>query len=313
MKHTPLIPKTLNLTLASVLMLAIMGQLLLLPLLARNGGWPAWVMPTLIVAMIPLNTPLWSLIHEAIHRNMHPERTSNEAWGRVMAVIFGASFHLLRFGHLMHHQYNRHWESEIYRPPQKKWLVTCNHYFKMSGGIYWTEVLLTFLLAITPSRLTQKIAHFAFADEHQRAAITRLIQNPSQMARLRFDCAMIALLYGTSFAVYGAAWPLLLLLLGGRAFMISFMDNAYHYNTPPDNSVAAWELQAPHWLARMILNFNFHLTHHKNAHLPWNALAQAHGAQGHAFDDSLWRAMLAQCQGPIDVRQFEHKAPPPHE
>lgn len=302
MAQGTMIPKSLNMTAAGGLMLAIGFQLAVLPVWLPEHPW---IMAALIVLMIPLNTPFWSLIHEAIHRNMHPGRTANEAWGRMMSVMFGASFHVLRFGHMMHHQYNRDWESEIYSPPQKKWIVALNHYFKMTCGIYLIEVLLSYLVALTPKRLTQKIADTIFTDDHHRQAVRQMLQKPGNVARLRFDCAMIVLLYGGAFYLYGALWPLLLLLIAGRAFAISFMDNAYHYDTPPDNSVPAKELQVPPLVSRLILNFNYHMTHHKNAGLPWIALEKEHKAKSRSFDGPLLPAMFAQFKGPIEASLYD--------
>lgn len=299
-----MIKKSTNITVATLIMLAIICQLLVMPFVL--AGHTA-IMAALIVLMIPLNTPFWSLIHEGIHRNMHPDRTLNEGWSRVMSIVFGASFHVLRFGHLMHHQYNRTWESEIYIPPQKKWPVALNHYFKMTCGIYVIEVLLSYLVALTPGKLTQKIADMIFSDEHHRQAVRQMLQKPGNVTRLRIDCTAIAILYGAAFFAYGTAWPLLLLLVGGRAFAISFMDNAYHYDTPPDNSVPARELRVPRAVQKFILNFNYHNTHHKNARLPWSALEEEHKAEGRTFDGDLIPAMLSQFKGPIDGRKFRQE------
>lgn len=301
------IPKTINLTLASLIMLATLFQLLVLPLWLSSSPW---TMAAIILALAPLNTPFWSLIHEGIHRNMHPGRAANEAWSRALSVVFGAAFHVLRFGHLMHHQYNRNWESEIYEPPQKKWIVAINHYFKMLCGIYLVEIFLSYLVALTPKNITLKIADRIFDDEHHRHAVRQMLQKPGNVARLRIDCALIALLYGVAFYLYGSLWPLLVLLIGIRAFVISIMDNAYHYDTPPDNSVAAKELYLPPLMARMILNFNYHLTHHKNTGLPWSALAKDHEDKDRIFDGGLVTALLAQFKGPLAATRFDKKRNP---
>jgi fatty acid desaturase len=102
------IPKTLNCALAGLILAAMALQMFVLPLL----GLGPMAMGLAILALIPLNTPFWSLIHEAIHKNFVPDNKANLYAGRLMAVAFGASFHILRFGHLMHHQYNRDWESK---------------------------------------------------------------------------------------------------------------------------------------------------------------------------------------------------------
>ena len=302
MAHGTTIPKRINMTAAGLIMLATLFQLLVLPLVLPTSPW---IIAAIIIALAPLNTPFWSLIHEGVHRNMHPNRTANEAWSRIMSIVFGASFHVLRFGHLMHHQYNRDWESEIYSPPQKKWAVTINHYFKMLCGIYLVEVLLSYLVALTPKNMTQKVADRIFSDEHHRHAVRQMLQKPGNVTRLRVDCAMIALLYGTAFFLYGSLWPLLILLISARALVISIMDNAYHYDTPPDNSIAAKELHVSPLMAKLILNFNYHLTHHKNAGLPWSELAKDHQQKNRSFDGDLVPALLAQFKGPIEESRFD--------
>ncbi|HEY8963190.1 MAG TPA: fatty acid desaturase, partial [Alphaproteobacteria bacterium] len=78
-------------------------QIIAMPIFLAN--YP-WIMAPIILFLIPLNTPFWSLIHEAVHKNLHHKAPINDALARLMSVVFGASFDVLRFGHLMHHQYN---------------------------------------------------------------------------------------------------------------------------------------------------------------------------------------------------------------
>lgn len=259
-------------------------------------------MGAVIVALIPLNTPLWSIIHEAIHRNFHPDRMINENAGRCLAIVFGASFHVLRFGHLMHHQFNRAWESEFYRPdrvtPIAAW---AGHYFKILGGLYLTEVFTSFVIALLPLRLTLKLGPRIFPDVRQHRAIANLLVKDGTIEKIRTDCALIAALYILAFAAYGNAWPALLLLLGGRALIISLMDNAYHYGTPLDNSVTAKELKAAPWIERFILSFNYHQTHHENPHLPWIKLSSYHQAHNRPFSGNLIQSLLIQFKGPMKL------------
>jgi fatty acid desaturase len=290
------IPARINFILAGAILCASLAQLLVMPLVMPSH---ALAMISLSLMLIPLNTPFWSLIHEAVHRNFHPNVQVNEWSGRIMSIVFGASFDVLRFGHLMHHQYNREWESEIYKERHNRLLFVLNHYFKMLGGLYVTEILVSFLIAISPSPIAHKIARASFTDiRHQQAVLTALLK-PRVVNRLRLDCALIVLLHVWVFWAFGANWPVALFIIAGRALIISLMDNAYHYGTPGDNSVIAKELRVPVWCARFILNFNHHETHHRNTALPWTDLKSAHDMQGISYTEGLASALFAQFKGPI--------------
>lgn len=290
------IPRKTNFLLWGILSSILLSLLLVLPAYAAKYTFAC---AAAIILFIPINTPYWSLIHEGIHRHLHPHKTWNEFMGRSMAIILGNSFHVLRFGHLMHHQYNRSWESEIYEADDTKWKVTLTHYFKMLGGLYLIEVLLSFILAICPVRYAHHVANLAFSDEHHQQAVRQMLLKPETVWKVRTDCTLIVALYGTSLYLYSAYWPLLALAIGGRALIISLMDNAYHYGTPLDNSVPAKELYVPMPIARMMLNFNYHMTHHTNAGLPWPRLSEEHRKLDRDFDDYLVPALLSQFKGPI--------------
>lgn len=291
-----ILPVRLNLTLSGLIITAIMAQMFIMPV--ALAGYP-WVMAAIILILTPLNTPFWSLIHEAVHRNFHPYASGNEWAGRIMSIFFGASFDVLRFGHLMHHQYNREWESEIYGDGQNRTLFTLNHYFKMLGGLYVTEVLVSFLIAIAPLPIAHRIARASFTDvRHQQAVLSGLLK-PRIVNRLRLDCVLIVALYAYVFFLFGSAWPVALWLIASRAIIISLMDNAYHYGTPGDNSVIAKELAVPGPIARFILNFNHHATHHHNVGLPWTELEKAHKDQSVSYTEGLAKALLVQFKGPV--------------
>lgn len=296
------IPNRLNLALAGLVVALCLGKLFAMPVLL--AAQPLW-MVAIILVLAPVNTPFWSLIHEAVHRHFHSDRKVNEFAGRGLSVLFGAGFGILRFGHLMHHQYNRDWESEIYDPETgQKWRAALNHYFKLLGGLYLIELVTSFALALAPRGLSEKLMVRLFPDENQRQAAQRALLKPDALRAMRIDCAAIVALYTAAFIVFGANWPVLVFLIYMRALMISLMDNSYHYDTPPDNSVAAKELAVPRPLALFMLNFNHHKTHHDYAALPWTALAAQRAKTGQAYAQGLFSALLAQFRGPLSRTRF---------
>ncbi|MFA5592249.1 MAG: fatty acid desaturase [Micavibrio sp.] len=294
---TKTIPTTLNMALAAAISLTLLLQLFFLPFLTDN----IWIMLAVVIILIPLNTPYWSLIHEAIHGNLHPNRKANQTIARAMAILFGAGYPVLRFGHLMHHQYNREWESEYYdAQEQPRWRAALTHYFKMLGGLYLIEVAASFALSLSPSKIVAKAEPYLFEDERHRQAIKTALLKPENMRMLRMDCAAILVLYGLSFYLYGAHWFIPLAAIAGRAFIISLMDNAYHYDTPPDNSIVAHELSLPGPLEKFILYFNHHRTHHNHVTLPWSELKKAHQQDGEGYSLGLGKALAAQFKGPLE-------------
>jgi len=299
MTKTRDIPSRLNALLCAGIICAVAFQLFLMPLVLRGHLWAMF----LIVALgVFLNTPFWSLIHEAIHKNFNANGKTNDWTGRFMSVLFGASFEILRFGHLSHHRFNRDWESEYYDPrKRRKIIVAADHYFKMLGGLYLTEVVTSFLIAILPLSLAKKAARALIASDMHYNSIASTLLKPEKLVRVRIDCVWIIIVYAASLSFFGPNWPVLAFLIAGRAVTISLMDNAYHYGTPSDNSVMAKELKTPMLFSRFILHFNHHDTHHHNPGLPWAQLSKAHAARGGEYHEDLIPALLAQFKGPIKI------------
>jgi fatty acid desaturase len=92
-----------NIWLTSATLALCLFQLFLLPLwlLPHDGAW-GWTLASLVL----LTTPYWSLIHEAIHGTMFTDRRWNDRCGRVLGVLYGSPFPLLKAGHLLHHRYS---------------------------------------------------------------------------------------------------------------------------------------------------------------------------------------------------------------
>ncbi len=300
MPDKPDIPATTNLVLALAICAGFSLSLSGMPYLL---GSHLWAMLLITLLLVPLNTPLWSLIHEAIHRNFHPNRAVNEFTGRAMSILFGASFGVLRFGHLMHHQYNREWENEYYSSNNRasKFKALTAHYFHMLGGLYVTEVAASYLIALCPTPVTRKIARHLLSDDRHFEAVMNSLLKADNVRRIRTDCLWITFIYTCVFMIFGAAWIVPVVTLLGRAVIISIMDNSYHYGTPQDGSVPAKELETSKFYSRFILNFNYHLTHHNYVHLPWSKLEAKHEEERIPYAQKLGPALFEQFKGPIKI------------
>jgi fatty acid desaturase len=287
-----------NAAIAMPLVLLQLLQMFAVPVLLRHSQ--LWGL--LLIPLALMSGMLWALIHEAIHHIYHPQGTANDRWGRFLSVLFGSAFDVVKFGHLMHHRYNRAWESEYYHAHEKSYArAALEYYAKLCGGIYYISVGVTILFMLLPLRLMQALFQRRIDAMPGLEGLEEIAHNfffsRGRHWRVRVDGLCVLALYGVSAWAYGAFWPSFLFMVAARAFCISFMDNIYHYATPADNSVPAKEVILPSWARGLLLNGNHHLTHHRQAHLQWRNLAHTHAEE--RYRQSFWQAARDQWRGPI--------------
>lgn len=272
---------------------------------------PAWLLPQnaywgfLLLIPAVLTTSWWALIHEAIHGCMFSHKLSNRVSGRLLAILFGSPFDLLRWGHLLHHAYSRteRERPEVYMPHQGPvFWVKLNYYFRLLGGLYLFEVM-GGLLLLLPQPILKRLVNKLSNSDNVVELLWQKIMPVLTVARI--DAVLILLAYGLAFSVYGAhAWMLLgaLFLRGG---LISLVDNLFHYDTPLDQTRYAHNLYLPAWLSRLVLHFNLHGVHHLYPHVSCWQLPQLHAASGQLYQGKWMRSMRAQFKGAIPWHAFQ--------
>lgn len=304
----------------------VLNMMIALALVAANGllyvALPLWLLPVsvhfgwLVVPLVLVTVTHWAAIHEAIHGNLHDDGRRNERLGRALAVLFGAPFHVLRFGHLSHHALNGAVPErpELYDPGRLPgWVARPLFYLRLLIGLYSVELAST-LLCLLPRRLLRPVVRRVFYEgEPDARAMSeraeRQLLEPWRLAQTRRDAVLVLLLLGGAFWLYGAHWPLLAGALAGRALVVSFMDNAPHYG----GEIGAWsqgyDMKAPAPLGGLILNSNLHGTHHRHPNVPWRALPEAFAADRGAFSGSYLTVPLRQLKGPIAVAGKARREP----
>lgn len=237
---------------------------------------------------------MWFLIHESIHRNLHSSAKLNEYGGRILGIMFGASFHILSFGHLMHHKLNRQWESEIY--PEGTGLGgKAKYYIKLLFGVYFTEMITSLIMFLMNKRTVSWIAK---ANDLQEPVETYFYRK-ERLAKLRTDMLLMTMFFGGAIYAFGTNWPVLAAIILLRAISVSLMDNIFHYDTPADNSVPGKEVRANKLVSWFILNGNFHGTHHSNPKVPWKYLPYAATPQlNPSSRENFCQSLIRQFQGP---------------
>jgi fatty acid desaturase len=301
------IPNAQNLTLALFYIAVNFYQFIVLPLwlLPDNGAW-AWT----LLPLAFLNNPFWSLIHEAIHDLFHTNRTVNGFAGRLLAILFGSPFRILRLSHLLHHKLNRlPVEGTEYYDQTKcrKVAAAPGYFFQICLGLYLVEVLspIYFLL---PRRWLSWFKNRYLRLESVSAILMQNWLSAASLREIRIDGLLTLSWLTLSFYLYGRHWPLILAALLARGFLISFLDNVYHYETPVGDIFYAKNLWLAPPLAKLFLNFNLHGIHHINPAIPWIHLPRAFDAQGGKFQGDYFAAAWRQLHGPIALQELPQGA-----
>jgi len=292
-----------NFTLAVCHTAVNLYQFIILPLwlLPMDVRWAWTLFPRAF-----LNNPYWSLIHEAIHDLFHPERRVNAFFGRASSILFGSPFQILRLSHLLHHKLNRTpmEATDLYeRGKSSRAVAAVGYYFQTLGGLYIVEFLSP-LLFFLPRDLLRRF-RLRFVKAGTVSAI--LIQNWSQdrvIREIRVDGLWIFAWLGLGLYCYGKYWPLLLAVVGARGFLISFLDNVYHYRTPVNDIYYACNLWLPPFSTRVLLNFNFHGIHHQNPAIPWIRLPVVFREQSQIFHGHYLLAAMRQLRGPVATQDL---------
>jgi fatty acid desaturase len=258
-----------------------------------------------------LTNPFWSLIHEAIHDLFHPNRRVNAVSGRLLAILFGSPFRILRLSHLLHHKLNRMpvEGTEYYdRGNSTKAAASPGYYFQILLGLYLVEVVspLYFLL---PRQWLQRFRERYLPAQSVSSILMQNWLGADSLREIRVDGLLTLSWLSFSFWLYGENWPLLLAVLVARGFLISFLDNVYHYETPVSDVFFAKNLRLPAPLTKLLLNFNLHGIHHINPAISWINLPKAFEIQGAKFQGRYFAAVLRQLHGPIALQDLPEGAP----
>jgi fatty acid desaturase len=156
------------------------GLALPIVLLPQSGYWLL-----LLIPFTALTVAHWALIHEAVHGHLHPRHRVNEALGRLLGVLFGGSFAVLRFGHLSHHTLNSRpsERAELYDPAAvPRWRATVAFYLRLFWGVYLAEFLSS-LVCFLPRRPLGAIVRRLFYEGATTPAAWRSARSASYWSR----------------------------------------------------------------------------------------------------------------------------------
>lgn len=302
------VPQAINCVLAFFYVGVNLVQCFLLPLwlMPRDSRW-GW----LLLPLALLTNPFWSLIHEAIHDLLHANKAVNLFIGRMLAIMFGSPFRILRLSHLLHHKLNRRSVEgrEYYdRDQRTKVAAAPGYYFQILVGLYLVEVISP-LYFFLPRRWLERFRERYLPAQSVGSILMQNWLGAESLREIRRDGALTICWLALAFYGYGANWPLLLGALAARALLISFLDNIYHYETSVSDVFFAKNLSLPKPLAGLLLNFNLHGIHHINPAISWIDLPKGFDAQAGKYHGSYFTTALHQLRGPIALQDLPQGAP----
>jgi fatty acid desaturase len=297
------IPAGMNVALAFFYTAVNCVQFFFLPvfLLQRDIRW-AWV----LVPLALFNNPYWSLLHECIHDLFCPDSRVNTFFGRLLSVMFGSPFRILRLSHLLHHKLNRTpmEGTEFYERANGSVLrAAAGYYFQILGGLYLIEFLSPVLFFVPRVRL-RKFTARCIKPETVSAILMQSWTRNESIREIRIDGFLIGAWIGASIYCYGAQWPLLLAILAARGLLISFLDNVYHYRTPVNDIFYAKNLWLPKAAAALLLNFNLHGIHHRHPAIPWRGLPRLFHDGAETYQGNYFLAAARQLCGPVALQDL---------
>lgn len=303
-----LIPARLNLLLALIFITSQAYFLLLYPL-GLIGNAPLAI--AVLVVSVFLSYSCWVLIHEAIHSMLSPDRATNHRLGRLLSILHGSPFAVVKLVHLLHHKFNRVEDyAEVYDPARTtRRRAVIHHYYTLLAGRYWSEVLACFMVWLPQGR-RDRIIKDLFGEGEMAGRLQAGMARKDTLGAARIDAVLCLALLGASCWLYRHHVLVLLAALAGRALLISFFDDAYHYGTarnlPEAPHLARNHALGPSWI---VLHFNHHGLHHRYPSLPWKSLPVRAREEGLVFDGSYLASALRQLNGPIPLADLPAPAP----
>lgn len=270
------------------------------------GDVAAWsLLPVLLL------TPMhWGLVHESIHGQLRLKARANEQTGRMLAVLLGLPYEIMRFGHLMHHRFTRqpYDRPDISTLPRNASTMArvrawAGYQSRLLGGM-WLAELFAPLVAWVPVRRLPSLALKALGNDVQDGDVRRRVvmftSDPVRRWRIRRDFAMLIVALALAIWAYGPWWPIFVATFAARGMWLSIADNLPHYGVAMDEPARSRNFRAPALGRALLLNQHLHRVHHLYPTAPWHVLPAIEAAQPSAGPTiAYWRAVFRQFGSPL--------------
>ena len=237
---------------------------------------------------------VYSTIHEAHHRILFPNVRVNDAVGVLLALFFPAPFHLLRQGHLGHHRKNRSDDEafDLYFDYDNK-LLKHLAWYGILTGLYWVMVACSSVVILfAPFVLRPSLWRW---DRTSEVFLRHF--DPTTFPIMRLEAALIVVMHGSILYVTGFPWFNYLVMYYSFGLLWSSLQYVHHYQAERDVRNGAYNLKTVEVFDVLLLNHNWHKTHHQHPCVPWRYLREV-ARECDTQSESLWKAYLRMWKGP---------------
>jgi fatty acid desaturase len=208
------------------------------------------------------------LAHEAAHSKLHANPAVNDALGILLYSLFPGSYHLFEISHLVHHRRNRSdAELEDYiLPGEIRWRKSVVYYLILCGMFWLLTPLALLTIAMIPGGTIEMPA-----PEENAGGFSRYMQflNSVNPKRIRRDLLVTVAIWTLAELLLHFKLSHLAVCYAAFAFCWASQQYLYHVRTPRHVVLGAVDLRLWRPLELLYLHFNYHLTHHVAAWVPW--------------------------------------------
>lgn len=259
------IPGTLNLGL--LLAASVLGCWLLW-FVSHAEGWGERLIGA--VAFSYVANTIFSLLHEAVHRHLHPQVVVNELGGIVAAAFFPTGLLFQRVVHFGHHRRNRtDWELfDHYQQGVPRYKTLFRLYCLLTGFFWMSAPLGCAIYLLTGpffrSHLFQHVVCRWYGFEPMVADLAR-VPGHRMRAEILFTVAFqTALILLLDLTLLG--WCLCYGAFALNWCSLQYTDHAW---TRRDIVEGASNLRVNRLVQWIFLNYHHHLAHHRHPEVPW--------------------------------------------
>lgn len=214
--------------------------------------------------------PLYSLLHECMHRQLHRSAWINDFVGFVLSAFLPSSFRLIRLVHVGHHFSNRSKRERIeYYGEGESAFFRGALYYGILLGLNWLAfVLQNVFFTLLPNRVIRALK----LDTSFGGTLPRITDRELRWIAAEFS--LVAFLHWALVAYTSVTLEHYIVFLGANALAYSQLRYIYHYEAGFDVIEGAFDLRTPRWLRLVLLNGSYHLTHHRYPRAPWIYLSK---------------------------------------
>jgi fatty acid desaturase len=247
-----------------------------------------WLKALIVILFCLMMQGVFSFMHECFHNHAHPNKQINWFTGWISSTIFGTSYTLFRINHLGHHERNRtraELVDYIY-PDESPLRKSVIYYTGILGGIWLGGFIGSIILPLLPFTVV-KALEARSEDNSYLTAFKDFSERDWTM--MRVELALGVGFWVAAILVFNWEWQPLLIAYGAFAFSWSLLQWVYHVRTPIHVIEGAYNLRVPTPIRWLFLNFNYNLTHHRDASYHWQEL---HTVSNHDEMQPLWYRLI---------------------